>query len=184
LLVVCGVLLLVAALQLPGCSTTGEDTTADEDEFIGRPPTPEEDPFSVRGNVRGEAVEATPQGQISEDDFEEPTPRDDLDANPDEWDEALGSTQPEEQSKPDEDATLEVVDGTVRCFSCVKICPVEGGCDEAKRDVICGWGAHSTREQASKMARGECNATLDMARQMPVWSRIDGECPAATCRRP
>ncbi|MGM0555081.1 MAG: hypothetical protein ACQEVA_01770 [Myxococcota bacterium] len=204
-----------------GCATSDSTSSGDEDEFVGQPPSPEDDPFSVRGDVRAEAVSATPQGAISEEDFEEPTPRDDLEANPDEWDEALGSakgeepdeqepqveaskpdaesepepeSQPEPESKPEPEplasrtppeSSPKAQDAPepsgVRCFSCVKICPLEGDCASAKKDVICGWGTHSTRDQAARLARAECDATLDMARQMPVWSRIEGSCPAATC---
>ena len=200
------VLLVGSVCTSAGCTTSGGQGEADEDEFIGQPPSPDEDPFSVRGDVRGEAVEATPRGEISEEDFEEPTPRDDLDANPDEWDEALGSGESEEQPDqpqdlPEATESEEASDASpaaqsegsttaepererpFRCFSCVKICPVDGGCESAKQDVICGWGTHSTREQASRMARAECNAMLELTRKMPVWSRIDGECPTATCRR-
>lgn len=180
-----------------GCTTSGGQGEVDDEEFIGQPPSPEDDPFSVRGDVRGEAVEATPRGEISEEDFEEPTPRDDLDANPDEWDEALGSGQSDDgpetadsvasnsaEAKIDEAETSQLErERPLRCFSCVKICPVDGSCASSKQDVICGWGTHSTREQASRMARAECNAMLDLTRKMPVWSRIDGECPSATCRR-
>jgi hypothetical protein len=209
---------------MSGCATSSGDTAEDEDEFIGQPPPPEDDPFSVRGDVRGEAVAATPKGAISEEDFEEPTPRDDLEANPDEWDEALGGDA-DAQDAPDEqpagrrgDAEESVPESEsadesevvasrkpepsaseaektraaeaseqdkqprgVRCFSCVRICPIEGDCASAKKDVICGWGTHSTRSQAARLARAECDATLDMARQMPVWSRIEGSCPPATC---
>lgn len=68
------------------------------------------------------------------------------------------------------------------CFSCVKICPVEGGCDQADEDIICGWGTQERADEAKTLARAQCDATLDLARQMPVWSRIDGECPPAACR--
>lgn len=211
---VLGVALVSVALCVPllnGCTTAKQGNEASDNEFIGQPPPPDEDPFSVRGDVRAEAVAADPRGEISEGDFEEPTPRDDLEARPEEWDEALGGgdeeaaeaakakDEPEDASetasKPEPESSKvasrtaegESADETrpkstsVRCFSCVKICPIEGDCASAKKDVICGWGAHSTRDQAARLARAECDATLDMARQMPVWSRIEGSCPAATC---
>src|SRR5690554_2478838 len=71
---------------------------------------------------------------------------------------------------------------TAQCFSCVKICPLAGDCARADEDIICGWGTQTNISAAKELARAQCDATLDLARQMPVWSRIDGECPAATCR--
>ncbi|AWV90464.1 hypothetical protein [Bradymonas sediminis] len=69
-----------------------------------------------------------------------------------------------------------------QCFSCVKICPLSGDCAAGDEDIICGWGTQKQASVAKKLAQAQCDATLDMARQMPVWSRIDGQCPPATCR--
>lgn len=72
-----------------------------------------------------------------------------------------------------------------RCFSCVKVCSASDpttDCSASAEDIICGWGTSEELPDARKMARAECDATLDMAREMPRFSRIEGECPVASCR--
>ena len=166
----------------PACTTpTEKDDTQNEEEVIGKPPPADEDPFFVK-TMPGEAVPVAPSGSIGDE----------------EGDETDASKEPEEpasaqrqQDKPAEEQPEPQAPGAQRksdasrqpqCFSCVRICPAEGDCDDAKEDVICGWGVHTDSAQAKRMARAECDATLNMARQMPVWSEIAGECPAATCR--
>lgn len=73
---------------------------------------------------------------------------------------------------------------SVRCFSCVKICPEADRACERGDDVICGWGVHPDQSTASKLATAECDGALDVARQMPKFSTISGACPRATCRMP
>lgn len=67
-----------------------------------------------------------------------------------------------------------------QCFSCVRICPLEGRCD-ADADVVCGWGTGPGREAAQLRARTECDAALDVLRRGDEWSRVEGACPAASC---
>lgn len=72
-----------------------------------------------------------------------------------------------------------------QCFSCVRICaqsdPSED-CSQSAEDMICGWGTSDRESDARRLAQAQCDAVLDMARQMPRWRSIDGECPAASCR--
>lgn len=86
------------------------------------------------------------------------------------------------RQQPKDGQTAPLPPTTPQCFSCVRICPTARGCDNTDEDVICGWGTHADAAQARQVARAQCDATLDLARQMPVWSRIDGQCPPATCR--
>ncbi len=152
------VLFLTLTTMTVACSTTsqtGADDEGDEgDEVIGKPPSAEEDPFFVTGEP-GSAEAAAPTGRIGEDEK---------------------TTASEDESSDDEQSSA------LQCFSCVRVCPAEGDCERAKDDVICGWGVHDDEAQASRLAKAECDAALDMARQMPVWSDIAGQCPAATCR--
>ena len=72
------------------------------------------------------------------------------------------------------------------CFSCVRICPVDhrgrAQCSDDADDLICGWGTHENIEEARRTATAHCDATLEMARQTPIYSRIGGQCPPARCR--
>lgn len=71
-----------------------------------------------------------------------------------------------------------------QCFSCVKICMVEGEelrCDD-REDVICGWGVHPQRATSAKLAQAQCDGALDLARDSRKLARIEGSCPIATCQ--
>jgi hypothetical protein len=75
-------------------------------------------------------------------------------------------------------------DRSVRCFSCVRICPEsvsDRDCGD-DYDMICGWGRSRDRSVSAEIATGECNAALDLARSGSRYSSISGSCPAATCR--
>jgi len=78
------------------------------------------------------------------------------------------------------------VDPTIsfRCFSCVKICPETDPNCRRSDDVICGWGVHPEEGTASRLATAECDGALDVARDMPRFSTISGDCPRATCQMP
>ncbi len=159
------VVLLLAAGA--GCSTTQKAHNAAPDHVIGKPPPADEDPFFIN-SMPGEAVPVAASGEINDSDGKHPASAKhaatDKPASSD-------STKPPHADEP------------VQCFSCVRICPAEGDCAKAKKDVICGWGTHKKSSEAKRMAKAQCDATLDMARQMPVWSKISGECPVATCRQ-
>ena len=76
-------------------------------------------------------------------------------------------------------------DAPHQCFSCVRVCAVAdaaNGCADSPEDMICGWGAAEDRASAQRMAQAQCDATLNMARDMPLWSSIEGSCPPASCR--
>jgi hypothetical protein len=148
-----------------GCATPQDEPVESPDTVIGNPPPAAEDPFFVKV-MPAEAVPVNPSGKIEADQLAE--------------DSTVAAVEPEPVAS---DSTPGATSAAApQCFSCVRICPTAGDCDEAREDVICGWGTHADAPQAKRLARAECNATLDMARRMPVWSRIDGQCPPATCR--
>ncbi len=167
-----GVLLVLFATT--ACQTASSPSERPADEVIGRPPPPEEDdPFFARA-LPAEAVPAEPTGQIGR-----PSPPPD----PIEPEEPPVDERPVEEPPVEE---LPVSDGPREaCFSCVRICPITNGepdCGPDTDDLICGWGTHSDLEQAQLSAEAHCNATLDMARELPTYSEITGRCPPATCR--
>ncbi|MFP4598630.1 MAG: hypothetical protein ACLFVJ_10290 [Persicimonas sp.] len=178
------VLLVAVATLAVACSTPTQNSDGGEgegDEVIGKPPSAEEDPFFVTGES-GSAEPVAPSGRIDEDDKDDKDDEAEAtnEADEDQADE-LASREPDDSTdRPDRSETAQP--DQQQCFSCVRICPAEGDCDRAKDDVICGWGVHDDQAQASRLAEAECDAALDMARQMPVWSDIAGQCPAATCR--
>ncbi len=142
-------LLLVAAAFAISCGGGNETQKKESDEVIGKPPTPNEDPFFFV-TMPAEAVAADPRGTIG----------------------AEKSTAP-----PKADGT------STRCFSCVKVCPVEAGetkCPQ-KDDIICGWGVHPQPDTAGQLAQAECDGALDLVRESPRWSRIEGACPPPSC---
>ncbi|MFU8807198.1 MAG: hypothetical protein ACNA8W_25540 [Bradymonadaceae bacterium] len=172
-----------------GCTTPAPAPDRKEDTVLGRPPTPEEDPFFYIA-LPAEAVPAGHRGVIG---IDEPAPV----AGPTDIPEVVEPPPPKaEPDPPPKEVVAEVAKPTVlpeeppqpkqpACFSCVRICPADASssqCDEGPENLICGWGTHPEAEVASKVARGQCDATLDMARQMPTYSRIDGACPPASCR--
>jgi hypothetical protein len=168
---------LAMALAILGACSTATDNkveaTQEQEQVIGKPPAADEDPFFVQ-NMPGEAVEAAPTGSIGDDEADETDQIDktDEDSGQGQGEGEVATRAPQESQSPEEP----------QCFSCVRICPTSGDCDQAKDDVICGWGVHERADTAKRLAKAECDATLDMARQMPVWSEIAGDCPTATCR--
>lgn len=162
--------LLIAAVvvsTLVNCSSSPEATDDDMGEFIGAPPTDDDDAL-FRHALPAEAVPADATGRIGAatpdtDDVEPPPPV-------------------EEEIDPPPD----LPEGRKACFSCVRICPVDGSgtasCADGADDLICGWGSHDATEEASQTAEAHCEASLEMARYMPNYSEITGECPPATCR--
>lgn len=159
------VLALFIGLLLPlACTTPGSAPERDRDrEVIGRPPPPDEDdPFFARA-LPAEAVPAEPRGQIGR-----PAP------------------EPERPPEPEPTPMPDVQPDRQACFSCVRICPLDDSgrpnCSAEVDDLICGWGSHRDHEQAARSAQAHCDATLDMARQLPTYSEIAGQCPPATCQ--
>lgn len=70
-----------------------------------------------------------------------------------------------------------------QCMSCVAICEVVNGkqvCPE-KEDLICGWGTHSDRNVASKLAEEECRGALKLTANSQTYGKIEGDCPPASC---
>jgi len=130
-------------------------------EELARPVEPERDPVA---SARDEGVD----GMLPRDRTQTPRPA------------LVTETEPE-----DIEAIPEPPGGMHRCFSCVKVCSVSDptpDCSASAEDIICGWGTSEELPDAREMARAECDATLDMAREMPRFSRIEGECPVASCR--
>ena len=140
-------------LLLAGCG--GAPPREQSQELQGVPPTPKEDPFYFVA-MPAEAEPAETTGMIGAEAPKLPE----------------GAPAPPPKSSP----------GQVQCFSCVKICAVDDPRCEGSEDVICGWGVDLAREEASKMASAQCDGALDLARETPRWGRIEGDCPAATCR--
>lgn len=187
-------ILFLSTTQAPACTSTPEEKQGGaKEEVIGRPPPADEDPFFVK-SMPGEAVPVASSGSIGDDEEKEAdapekpakSEKPEKSEKSEEAGEEIAAKAPERRAseKHDEEpkppASTEV--DQPQCFSCVRICPADGDCSKAKEDVICGWGVHEESQEAKRMAKAECDATLDMARQMPVWSEIAGQCPAATCR--
>jgi hypothetical protein len=169
--------LALLALLLCAACTGANKNGADGEDIVGKPPTRAEDPFSVTALPPPDA-RAPIKGSIDEPPPVTPTPP----AEPARPAEVVARVEP---ARPT-DVTPPVPGDEVRqCFACVRICPISDlspDCSESQEDMICGWGAGADEEAARKLARAECNAALDMAREMPRWSSIDGSCPVATCR--
>src|SRR5690554_91843 len=154
-------------------------------EAVATPEVPPE--AAATPEVAPEEV-ATPEGAPAEDvetpaPLPPPTPAEEAPEEP--RIEVAARGELNAVSRPEPAKTEPVIPetpATAQCFSCVKICPLAGDCARADEDIICGWGTQTNISAAKELARAQCDATLDLARQMPVWSRIDGECPAATCR--
>lgn len=178
-------------LVLPACRTSGAGAE-DAEQIVGAPPPREEDPFI--GALPPEAEPAPARGTVgpSADPAPEPEPEPDSEPEPDPEPDREPEPEPEEPSRPAVAARAEPDEpepapppDVHRCFSCVRVCPLSdqtADCSASAEDIICGWGTSPEREDARLMAQGECDATLDMARQMPRWSRIEGSCPEASCR--
>ena len=169
-----------AAFLLPmtGC-VSSSPTVDDDDVLIGRPPSPEDDDPFFRHALPAEAVAAEARGTVgtvgsrAEDDEDEVA--------------SVEREQFEERFDPPEDIPEEILSRHTACFSCVRICPVDDHgtpvCEGAREDLICGWGSHDhDTEQARRIAEAHCETSLDMARHMPQYSSISGQCPPASCR--
>ena len=157
--------LSLLVVPLVSCQSSGAEQQKNDQNVVGSPPSEEDDPFRII-QTPDDAEEAPAKGTIGGDDSAAAKP-----VEPQE--------PPPEQTRPDEH----------QCFSCVRLCPtnengefVDGECAASGEDVICGWGVHPKRSAAQKMAQAECKGALDLTRQMPTWSEIQGRCPEATCR--
>ena len=168
-----GALLALALLLVGSCGGAQSPDDSDE-EVIGAPPSETEDPFKVV-NTPAKAERADSSGYIG--------PGEDSVAA--KASEATPSDEKKRDRAPEKP-------GAIQCFSCVRICPLSSSgsdtsptvdCEGAERDVICGWGVHRKEGKAGKLARAECDGALQMARRMKTWSRIEGSCPPASCRK-
>lgn len=165
---------LLASYSLACASTPVSSTNGESDSVVGKPPPADSDPFAVT-TLPADATPVAHQGTIDVDDSTSiPAVANEkaaVKALP-----AAPSPAPvEKRPEPGQNA----------CFSCVQICKTENtspDCNNAPQDMICGWGTAPELEQAKNVARAQCNATLDMAREMPMYSRIEGDCPPASCR--
>lgn len=158
--------------------------------MVGGPPRDDDDSL-FRHALPAEAVPADPSGQIGVPDEPEP---DKPEAVEDTADEATAVDDTPDISEaelevPDEEDIApppDIPDGKAACYSCIRICPIDddgyADCGGGPGDLICGWGSHEDDEQARQMARAQCDASLDLARHMPNYSDIEGDCPPATCR--
>lgn len=190
---------------LVGCSSSDAARKDDSsgDELIGAPPSRDRDPFASQA-LPPESARAPTSGRMDIDPSSLPEDRS-LTPRPATAQPAAPSKEhveeaERESSRPPSSAVVTpppaVEDPEVtaspsprgtpphRCFSCVRICPATdttGDCSDSKEDMICGWGTALDEYEATKLARAQCDAALDMAREMPRFSRIDGACPVASC---
>ena len=162
--------ILALTVHFPGCASTPQEEE-EQESMVGGPPRGDDDSL-FRHALPAEAVAAEATGQVGVPDAPE-----DVDV-PDAF---------EDVDVPDDPgATPEHPDGESACFSCIRICPVDeegrADCSDGSNDLICGWGSHGDSQRAQQMAQAQCDASLDMARYMPTYADIEGQCPPATCR--
>jgi hypothetical protein len=182
-----GVAMFVAAGAACAGARDTDHAGESESEIVGAPPSESEDPVQVaetpEGAERAESsgsigVDEQPEGEAdgTNGDPSEPSPSDSV------------AVRASEAAPSGDETDPPASESESRCFSCVRICSLEGddgaACEGGDRDVICGWGVHDRAEKARKMARAECDGALDIARQTEQWSRIEGECPPPECRDP
>jgi len=193
---------LAVSCLAAGCSTS-KPKSDNADHIVGTPPKPKEDPFFFVA-MPADAVPAQSSGTIGSD-GDEKDKKPEKPENTEEVKKPEKAEKPERSEKaPDADADHPKAHAEVgarvepaspekkpppshevnQCFSCVKICPLDAdpGTCPGNEDVICGWGAGPDVEVAKTRATAECDGALDMARDMPRWSRIEGDCPIASCR--
>jgi len=171
--------LMICSCALPSCTTGNGGKTKDDatDEIVGRPPTSDDDPFANKA-LPADAIPASTSGTVGE-------PGRDPDRNPDNPPTEDTAPAVAREAEPTEKPENVEDERGYRCFSCVRICPDSDptpDCSNTPENIICGWGASDVEPDAKRLARAECDATLDLARGMPRYSRIDGACPKATCR--
>ena len=174
-----GVTALLALCALTSCYGPRSPRDGAGEDLIGEPPPAEHDPFAsqVRPPDSARAPTSGTFDIAPSDSSALPEPASVIEAEP-----IPLITPPRaqgERASGEEPPKL-----PHKCFSCVQICPLSdrsGDCSQSREDVICGWGTSPTETEAQRVARAECDATLDMAREMPRFSRIEGACPEARC---
>ena len=171
---------LLALCALTSCYGPRSQRDGAGEDLIGAPPPAEHDPFASQ--VRPpDSARAPTSGtfDLAPADFSAvPQPASAIEAEP-----TPTNTPPRAQGERAASGDKSP-DLPHKCFSCVRICPLSdrsGDCSQSREDVICGWGTSPTETEAQRVARAECDATLDMAREMPRFSRIEGACPEARC---
>ncbi len=98
---------------------------------------------------------------------------------------ALESRPTAETAKKVEKKPEPKIEGGYQCMSCVAICEVVNGkqvCPE-REDLICGWGTHTDRNIAGKLAEAECAGALKLTANMQTYGKIEGDCPRASCQK-
>ena len=189
------VITLAVALGAVACS---QPKNTRSDGIEGRPPTADEDPFffvaipanaqkvDARGTIEMPA-KVEPTNRVDEPTKVEPTNRVDGPAIVEPTNRVDGPAKLDTVSRAEATTPDRVPDRSPpsqQCFSCVEICNVQDGrtrC-EGREDIICGWGVHPERDTAARLATAECDGALDLARESTRYARIEGSCPAATCR--
>lgn len=168
--------------QCLACGTIGpfSSSNGESDSVIGKPPPADNDPFAVI-SLPADATPVAHQGTIDVDE----TPTRQAQQEPEQEEISLQKTKVQPVTPPPTAIEKHVEQNQSACFSCVQLCAANSSaadCSDAPQDLICGWGTAPETEQAKVVARTHCNTTLDMARDMPMYSRIEGDCPPATCR--
>lgn len=162
-----------------GCSQPANTRT---DKLEGSPPPPSEDPFffvAIPANAVAADTNGTMDVAPKPVDIVKPPVVTDIDSVPKVEPKAAEAKEIEPKALPLPDQTPP----RYACFSCVEICLVDDDQTQCgdREDTICGWGAHPSREVASKLAQVECDGALDIARESIRFARIEGSCPIATC---
>jgi hypothetical protein len=180
--------LMLASLGLSACTTPKPSGASQDDRVVGRPPAPDDDPF-FRFTLPAEAAPAAHSGVIGDPGPLEPEPASApiVAPEPDRpaTKEPVAVAAPRPEPAPVPEPRIQTPPRQPACFSCVRICPVGASveaCEAAPENLICGWGTDESPAEARKMAHAQCEGALDLARQMPTYSRIEGACPQATCR--
>lgn len=162
--------LLAACVLTAGCTQPGARRTSPRAGLVGKPPMAEQDPFAER-TLPVDALEAPVTGVIGDEGGRSPA--------------SVPEPEPAPAVVARPAAAASPVDGEERCFSCVRVCPdtlTVAECEERNEELICGWGVDEDRQRARRMARAQCDAALNMSRQMRRYSEIEGDCPPAACR--
>ena len=232
-----GALLALAASVVAAACATPTVAVPEDDAVIGRPPSPQDDPFAVedspppaarveaRGIIGDESLAtppddarpaqlATPKPEpppgvttLQDEPSTQPLGASSRPASPAQpaTSSAARAGQPQafgpDPSMPPEPPPRALTSASptaqtdassapqaqppAQCFSCVRVCDASDpseDCSQSPEDMICGWGAAARQVEARQMARAQCDAMLDMARQLPRWRQIQGSCPTASCR--
>lgn len=188
--------------MMSACKTSSNATSDEASDLVGAPPSTGQDPFasqvkppesarvptsgvmdvSTKTPSESEAVVVEEKDPSSSD----PVEPEDIEQSPRARVEPATPAPETLESRVKQTEVAKQPD-VYQCFSCVKICPESdptSDCSRSQEDMICGWGVSQRERDAATLAQAECGGALGMARQMPTYREISGECPVATCIDP